>query len=139
VEHPTATTARQAFAALAAGDIEPVFALMTDDFLMLNDIGAGPWREVRGKDGVLDFWTRWNELFDGTFRQDITEVIGYDDRVVMLLHEHGTAAGTPYDNRAIYVLELAGDRWVALRTIDMDRETCEQFWANVDAPITTTA
>ena len=134
MEHPTATTTREAFAALAAGDLEPVFTRMTDDFVMRNDIGAGPWREIHGKDGVLEFWTRWSELFGGTFRQDITDVIGYDDRVVLLLHEHGTAAGTAYDNRAVYVLELSGDRWVGLRTMDMDRENCERFWATVDVP-----
>jgi hypothetical protein len=61
MEHPSAMQARATFAAMAAGDVGPAFALMRDDFHMVNDVGAGPWREVRGTDGMLEFWTRWME------------------------------------------------------------------------------
>jgi hypothetical protein len=46
MEHANLTRVREAFAALAAGDIEPCFAQMRDDFLNLNGIGAGAWRET---------------------------------------------------------------------------------------------
>lgn len=134
MDHPNAVQARAVFAALAAGDIAPAFDLMTDDYVMHNDIGAGPWREVHGKDGVLDFWTRWMQLFDNSFRQEILDVLGYDDRIVMIMHETGQAHGTPYDNRAIYLHELRDGKWASLRTTDMDPENCRRFWAAVPAP-----
>ncbi|MDT7700051.1 MAG: hypothetical protein QOJ30_2376 [Pseudonocardiales bacterium] len=40
---------------------------------MLNDIGAGPWREVYGKQAILQFWGEWTELFDNTLRQELME------------------------------------------------------------------
>lgn len=135
MEHPTAVQAREIFAALAAGDIGPAFQQMTDDYVMHNDVGAGPWREVHGKEGVLDFWTRWMELFDNSFRQEVLDVLGYDDRVVMIIHETGEVDGVPYDNRAIYLHELRDGRWASLTTTDMDRDNCHRFWAAVPMPV----
>lgn len=134
MDHPNAVRAREVFAAMAAGDIAPAFALMTDDYVMHNDIGAGPWRELQGKAEVLDFWTRWMELFDNSFRQEILDVLGYDDRIVMVVHETGQAHGTPYDNRAIYLHEVREGKWTSLRTIDLDPENCRRFWATVPTP-----
>ena len=76
MEHPNATFARNLYAALAAGDVATAFDALADDLVLVNDIGAGPWRELRGKQAVLEFWGRWMELFDGTFRQDVMDVIG---------------------------------------------------------------
>jgi ketosteroid isomerase-like protein len=130
-EHPNAVVAREVFAALAAGDIDPVFELMTDDFVMHNDIGAGPWRELHGKTEVLDFWTRWMELFDNTFHQEVVDVLGYDNRIVMIMHETGEARGTPYDNRAVYLHEVRDGKWTSLKTIDLDPDSCRRFWTSV--------
>src|SRR4051794_15925897 len=93
MEHPNATFARNLYAALAAGDVATAFDALADDLVLVNDIGAGPWRELRGKQAVLEFWGRWMELFDGTFRQEVMDVIGYDDRIVIVVHETGTAQG----------------------------------------------
>jgi ketosteroid isomerase-like protein len=135
MEHPNLTRVREAFAALAAGDIEPCFAQMRDDFLNLNDIGAGPWRENRGKNATMQFWGEWMELFDNTFRQEILDGIGYDDRVVVIILETGTAQGQAFENRAIYLLELdEAGMWTALRTLDMDHEKIQRFWSAVTVP-----
>ena len=129
------TRFRAAHAALVAGDVGPTWGLMRDDFVNLNDIGAGPWRENRGRDAMMRFWGEWAELFEGTFRQEILEAIGYDDRVVLVVHETGTVQGHEFDNRAIYLLEIDGDgRWTALRTMDMDHEKIRRFWAAVTVP-----
>jgi ketosteroid isomerase-like protein len=129
MEHPTAVQAREVFAAAAAGDITPALDVLADDYILRNDIGAGPWREVHGKSGLLEFWSRWMELFDNSFRQDVLEVLGYDDRIVMIVHETGKAHGLTFDNRAIYIHEIRDGKWAATRTIDMDPDSCRQFWA----------
>jgi ketosteroid isomerase-like protein len=135
MEHPNVIRFREAHAALAAGDVEPTWALMREDFVNLNDVGAGPWRENRGREAMMQFWGEWAELFDGTFRQEILDATGFDDRVVLIVHETGTVQGHSFDNRAIYLLELddAG-RWTSLRTVDMDLENVRRFWASVTLP-----
>jgi ketosteroid isomerase-like protein len=134
MEHTNATVARNLYASLAAGDVATVFDALSDDIVNLNDIGAGPWREVRGKQALLEFWGRWTELFDGTFRQDVLDVIGYDDRIVIVVHETGTAQGRQFDNRAIYLVTVEDGKWTELRTTDMDTDKINAFWAAVRVP-----
>jgi ketosteroid isomerase-like protein len=132
--HPNADMFMNDFAALAAGELAPLFDRTADDIVMVNDEGAGPWRELHGKEQVLDFWTRWTDLFDGTFRQDVTDVFGEDDRVVLFIHEHGTARGQRFDNRAIYLVRIRDGRYIDFRTMDTDREAVAAFWAAVGMP-----
>jgi ketosteroid isomerase-like protein len=134
MEHANATAARNLFATLAAGDIATVFDAFSDDIVLINDIGAGPWREARGKQALLEFWGQWMELFDGTFRQDVVHAIGYDDRVVLVIHETGTAQGEAFDNRAIYLSEIVDGKWTSVRTMDMDHDSINRFWSAVQPP-----
>jgi ketosteroid isomerase-like protein len=128
-EHPRLVSTREAFEALKAGDLEPILAQTADDVVMVNDLGAGPWRELHGKEAVLEFWFAFAGMFEGTFSQDVLGGWGWDDGVVLVIHEHGTANGVAFDNRALYVLTAGPDgRWREFRTLDMDRAHLEQFW-----------
>ena len=49
MEHPNAEQAREVFTATAAGNIAPAFDLMTDDYILHNDIGAGPWESCTAR------------------------------------------------------------------------------------------
>lgn len=128
-DHPNLVRLRDAMAALAGGDVEPTLALMREDVVMVNDIGAGPWRELRGRDAVLGFWWAFGGFFAGTFRQDVLAGWGFDDGVVLLVHERGEVDGAVFDNRAIYQALLDPDgRMTELRTMDLDRAAVEEFW-----------
>ncbi|MEJ2869113.1 nuclear transport factor 2 family protein [Actinomycetospora sp. OC33-EN08] len=128
-DHPNLVRVRDAMAALADGDVEPTVALMAEDVVMVNDVGAGPWRELRGRDAVLGFWFAFAEFFGGTFAQEILAGWGFDDGVLLLIHEHGTTHGAVFDNRAVYQMLLGPDgRCTELRTMDMDRAAIEAFW-----------
>ncbi|MCD2192149.1 nuclear transport factor 2 family protein [Actinomycetospora endophytica] len=128
-EHPRLVSTRDAFEALKTGDLEPILAQTSDEVVMVNDLGSGPWRELRGKKAVLEFFYSFVGIFEGTFAQDVLGGWGWDDGVVLLIHEHGTANGVAFDNRAIYMFVAGPDgRWRELRTMDMDRAHLEQFW-----------
>ena len=43
----------------------------------------------------MQFWGEWMELFDNTFRQEILDGLGYDDRVVVIIRETGIVQGRP--------------------------------------------
>jgi hypothetical protein len=84
---------------------------------------------------MMQFWGGWMELFDNTFHQEILDGIGYDDRVVVIIRETGTAQGQAYENRAIYLMELdEAGMWTALRTFDMDHEKIRRFWSAITVP-----
>ena len=134
--HPHALRIRENFAALAAGDLTAFYEAVHEDFHNVNDVGAGPWREVRGRDAFFGFFAEFAGLFDERpFGQEILEALGWDDRVLCVVHETGVAQGQVFDNRAVYLIALAPDgRLTSLRTTDMDHDTIRRFWAGVRLP-----
>jgi ketosteroid isomerase-like protein len=136
-EHPNATKAREVFSALwERGDLQPTLAWIDDDVVWTNDIGAGPWaKEIRGKTRVLEMQGWWFEFFGGQFKHELLDVCASDRHVVEILREIGEKDGNVFDNRAVYLFQL-GDAGtiVEVRTLDMDRDNIEAFWAAVDLP-----
>jgi ketosteroid isomerase-like protein len=134
MEHPNATEFRKVLDAIARGDVEMMYAATHEDFVNINDIGAGPWREVHGRDAFFAFFGQFVEYLEGTFRQELMDVIGYDDHVVAIVHETGSRQGHPFDNRAIYLCEIVDGIWMSMRTMDMDHDNINRFWAAVGMP-----
>jgi ketosteroid isomerase-like protein len=136
-EHPNATRARDAYVALwERGDLQPTLDWVHDDVVWTNDIGAGPWaKEIRGKDRVLEMQGWWMEFFEGNFKHELIDVCASDDHVAEILREVGEKDGHVFDNRAVYLFELDDDgKVVNVRTLDMDRQNIEEFWAAVGQP-----
>jgi ketosteroid isomerase-like protein len=134
MEHPNATEFRKVMDAVARGDVEAMYAATHEDFVSINDIGAGPWREVHGRDAFFAFFGEFVEYLEGTFRQELMDVIGYDDHVVAVIHETGTRQGHVFDNRAIYLCKIVDGIWMSIRTMDMDHDNINRFWAAVGMP-----
>jgi ketosteroid isomerase-like protein len=132
-EHENATRCRVAFEALwQNADLEPTLALLADDVVWINDIGAGPWHEFHGKQGVLDLFTGWMAFFDGGFEHRLIDICASDHTVIEILHEVGTARGQRFDNLAYYHFELDDKGLIShVHTVDRDRENIEAFWAAV--------
>ena len=92
--HPNFDRTQAALNAARQGDYAPAFDTFTDDVLMENGPGAGPWHRARGKDDLallllllLEFTSSLGE----TFHQD-GRCVYADDRVaISLIHETGTA------------------------------------------------
>lgn len=131
-EHPNAVRFRAAFDALwTDGDMQPMIDNTADDHLWINDIGAGPWRHLQGKDESLAFALWWTDFFEGSFRHELIDVCASDDRVIEVLREVGEKEGHVFDNLALYVYEIGPDgRATTLRTFDRDREAVDEFWSH---------
>lgn len=129
MEHPNATHIRTLFLAANAGDFEAADALTADDIVWINDIGAGPWRELIGRDAVFEFSMAWQTLFDNTWTYDILDACGSDSSVVLVMREHGTARGHHFDNHTLYHFSLDADGKVTrIQTYDRDRDAIAAFW-----------
>lgn len=83
---------------------------------------------------VLRFFGQFVEYLEGTFAQEIMDVLGYDDHVVAIVHETAARRGHVFDNRAVYLLKIVDGRWTSLRTMDMDHESINRFWDAVGMP-----
>ena len=131
-EHPNATRFRAIFKALwVDGDMQPMIDSSVDDYVWINDIGAGPWRHLQSKDEAMAFALWWTEFFEGTFRHELIDVCASDDRVIEVLREVGEKDGHVFDNVALYVYDIGPDgRATALRTFDRDRDAVVEFWSH---------
>ena len=133
-EHPLATRTRRDFHSLwDDGDFQPALDTLADDVVWVNDIGAGPLRELRGKDEVIAMQLWWFDFFAANFRHELIDVCASDDRVIQVLREIGEKDGQVFDNVALYVFEVdarAPNQFRAVRTFDRDRDNIEQFWSN---------
>lgn len=140
-EHPQATHARQLFDALwDDGDMGPSLASMASEVVWVNDLGAGPLRELRGRDQVSAMQLWWFDFFAGNFRHELIDVCASDDRVIEVLHEIGEKDGHVFDNLALYVFEVDPhdpDRFAQVRTYDRDRANVDEFWSHYPDVLTT--
>jgi ketosteroid isomerase-like protein len=129
--HPNADRARKIFDALwINGDSQPLLDASTDDFEWVNDIGAGPWRVLRGKDEAIAMQLWWFAFFEGNFRHELIDICASDSRVIEVLREVGEKDGHVFDNVALYVYEVDDDgQFCSLQTFDRDRDNVTAFWA----------
>jgi ketosteroid isomerase-like protein len=128
--HPNFDRTQAALDAARQGDYAPAFDAFTDDVLMENGPGAGPWHRARGKDDLALLLEFTSSLGD-TFHQD-GRCVYADDRVaISLIHETGTApaATASTTSRSTSTACAQMGQTERLWTVDLDAEHCEAFWA----------
>lgn len=128
--HPNFDQAQAALEAARQGNYGPAFDAFTDDVLVENGPGAGPWHRARNKEELALLLVEFSAALGETFHQD-GRCIYADDRVAInLIHETGRSpGGDRFDNTAVYVNRLLPDGKVnRMWTVDLDSEHCEDFW-----------
>jgi hypothetical protein len=129
-QHANFERMQKSWDAMAAGDPGPAFDDLTDDVIVENGPGAGPWRHADGKEAFGEVMMSFFGAFGGNFGQQGRVLYADDAFAITLVQETGTHPdGDVFDNRAIYVVrfDTAGkiDR---LWTVDLDTEHCDDFW-----------
>jgi len=117
--------------AMDAGDPMPALDALTDDVVIENGPGAGPWRHVEGKAAFLDMFGAFLPVFGASFHQRGTCVFANEQFAITLVAETGRHAqtGDVFDNRAIYISRFDSDgKTERLWTVDLDSEAMHQFW-----------
>lgn len=135
--HPNFDKAQTVLDAARTGDYGPSFEQLTENIILENGPGAGPWRVARGRDDLALLLVEFSAALDGTFHQD-GRCVYADDRVAInLIHETGKApSGDTFDNLAVYVSRLCPNGQTdRMWTVDLDAEHCEEFWTkNIGVP-----
>jgi ketosteroid isomerase-like protein len=129
-EHPNFTTTQKVWDAIAAGDFVSGLDVLTDDVVVDNGPGSGPWRHLEGKDAIASFAMQFIPSFQGTWKEEGRCVYADDVMSIALVHETGTApSGDVFDNMAIWVSRFNSDGKVdRIWTTDLGHEQVEEFW-----------
>lgn len=129
-EHPNFLSIQGGWDALAQGDLVTALDLLSDDVVVDNGPGGGPWRHIEGKEAFFTMAMQFMPFFGGTWQQEGRCVYADDSMGVALVHETGKApSGDGFDNMAVYVYRFNSDGKVnRLWTTDLAHEELEDFW-----------
>lgn len=127
--HPNLIKAQESWEAVARGELGGVDDF-TDDIVVENGPGAGPWRVVDGKEAFFEFVLTFVPYFKDSWHQAGTCVYADDRCTISLVHETGTAPdGDQFDNMAVWVTRLRPDGATdRIWTVDLDQEHAASFW-----------
>jgi len=128
--HPHATLVHTMFDAFARHDLAAILAVVPEDVVWHFPGRRGRLAGVhRGRDAVLAFLARVEELTGGSFHLDLLDVTASDAHAVALFRGHGTRAGRTLDNPTALVIRIAAGRIVEVREFVWDLHHVDEFWS----------
>ncbi len=86
-DHPNVELLRKGYAAFGAGDMQTVDALLSDDIVWHSPGNNALAGDYKGKDQVFGLFAKLVELTEGTFRQEIHDLLANDEHAVALMDE----------------------------------------------------
>jgi SnoaL-like protein len=134
--HPNLLMAQEVWDAIARGELAGLDDF-TDDIVVENGPGAGPWRVVEGKEAFFTFVMQFMPFFKGTWHQGGRCVYADDRCTVSVVHETGTGPeGDVFDNMAIWISRIDSDgKTDRIWTVDLDQESVTDFWHHNEAAL----
>lgn len=112
--HPNAQLLQDAYQAIGRGDLQPLLGMLTEDVTF--EIDLGPLAGTYAKDAVPQFFGRMTDIYDGTLRVEIVDIVAGDDHDIVLTRESGAAEGQPV-------------AWTGVHVWSLDQGRCNRFTA----------
>ena len=129
--HPNAALLRRAYEAAGTGDLQPLLDALADD-VTWRDSSLGPLAgEYHGKDGVLAFFGKMMEVYAGTLRLDVHDILANDDHGVVLTRERGETGGEAVSWTGTHIWTFGDGRCTEF--IAMNDGVYNRFWATRDS------
>ena len=117
--HPNAELLRRAYDAFDRGNVEPLIAVLADD-ISWRDSNLGPVAgRYTGKQEVLGLFGKTMEVYEGTLRVTVVDILADDTYGVVLTREQGSVGGEVVT-------------WTGVHLWTFPDGLCEQFEAYVD-------
>ncbi|HEX6472151.1 MAG TPA: nuclear transport factor 2 family protein [Streptosporangiaceae bacterium] len=115
-DHPNAALARDAYAAIAKGDLDALRGQLLADDVVFHIPGHGPLGGDRhGKDEVLRFVAQLNERTKGGLQLEPYAILTNDDYAAALVRVKGQREGKALQDTGVHVFRIAGgkiaERW----------------------------
>ena len=126
--HPNAELLRDTYRAFDRGDVQPLFDLLSEDVKWV-DSTLGPLAGAySGKAEVPAFFERMMNVYGGSLRVEVVDVIANDDRGVVLTRESGTVDDEPVAWTSVHVWHLRDGH--AQSFVSYGSAEYQRFWAN---------
>jgi ketosteroid isomerase-like protein len=125
--HPNALRLRETYEAFDRGDLGPLFGLMSDDIEWV-DSTIGPLAGTyNGKEQVPQFFARMMDVYAGSLRVQIVDIVANENHGVVLTRESGTTGSQEIAWTSVHVWSFRdgqADRFTNYSSADF-----QKFWA----------
>lgn len=129
LEHPNATLIHSGYEAFAAGDMDTITKVFSDDIVWHIPGHHELAGDYRGQAAVFGFFTQLAERSGGTFQLDVHDLMATDDHVVALVRERASRAGRSLDINGVHVWHVADGRAVEFWGVTYDQYAEDEFWS----------
>jgi ketosteroid isomerase-like protein len=136
MSHPNEALLRETYDAVGQGDLQVLLDRLADD-IKWEDSSLGPLAgEYRGKDAVGAFFGKTFEVYAGTLRVEVLDVVANQDHAVVLTREHGETQGETVSWRGTQIWTFRDGKCVEF--VAVNDGTYNRFWVrrNAGTPIT---
>jgi uncharacterized protein len=128
-EHPNTALMRRAYDAFAAQDIDTLKELIDDDAVW-HQPGHSPLAgDYRGQAAILDYFLQLFTVSEGTFASEAIDILGDDDRVMVMAHSTGSRGDRRLDTRDVLVSAVRDGKFVDTQVFLCDVDQHDAFWA----------
>jgi ketosteroid isomerase-like protein len=132
--HPSEDLLRRIYEAAGNGDLQTLLDALTDDIIW-QDSTLGPLAgEYRGKHEVLAFFGKMADVYAGTLRLEVEDVLVNDRHGVVSTREEGESAGEAVAWAGVQVWTFRDGRCAHFLAVN-DR-TYNRFWLTHQAAST---
>jgi ketosteroid isomerase-like protein len=127
VTYSNADLLQRIYDAAARGDLQPLLDTLKDD-IAWQDSSLGPLAgDYRGKEEVLTFFGRMADVYAGTLRLEVLDIVANDNHGVVLTSEQGESAGELIMWRGTHIFTFRDGRCAEF--LAMNDAAYNRFWA----------
>lgn len=124
-----AALVQKGFDAFAAGDLGTLDGLFADTAVW-HVAGRGPHSgDYAGKEAIFGYFGRLMEESDGTFHNDVIDILGASERAVALTTIHAERAGKHLDADGVVSFTIADDHVTEAWSGVFDQYAVDEFWS----------
>ena len=120
---------RQGYEAFGRGDITSVLGIF-DPNIHWHIPGRSPLSgDYKGHDEVIAFFTKTQELAEGTFSIEINDMLANNQRVVVLCTVSAQGHGQHWSTPEVHVWRVMNGHAVEFREYQGDQQAEDEFWS----------
>jgi len=126
--HPNEDVLRDAYAAFARGDLQAYLSYCTDDVTFHVPGHGRVAGDYSRAEFVTPFISQVVELTNGTFREEVLDVVANDRRGVVLLHHEFERDGQRYDYRTAHLYRIEQGKLAEFAEYPADLYRFDEAW-----------
>jgi len=104
--HPLEQIIRDAYAAFGRGDLDGYLESCTDDFVFHVPGQGGISGVYTGRQGMIELAGKAMSLTEGSFREDVDDILANDTHAVVLARHAFVRGGVPKEYSTAHVYEI---------------------------------